>query len=132
MCVASLLILVQLLGFPYGVYRFDIAKAVYDQFSSAHSVQSIQVLLGGVCKVMFESPESKNSLLAHPTCVINGFECQVLNHAQRSIQVQVNHFPAEDDVAPMLAIMRSYGEVVDYRFQVWPGIPSVNTGTWPF
>ena len=111
------------LGFPAGMDRYQIAKVIYDEFSSAHSVLSIQVLPAGVCKVMFESPESKKSLVANPE------SCQVLNHIERSIQVQVHHFPAEDDPAPLVAAMRAYGEIVNFRFQTWPGLPHVNTGT---
>ena len=116
-------------AFPAGSSRDDVAQAVYDQFSSAHSIQSIQVLPGGICKVMFESPDSKKSIVAQATCVIGGVECEVLNHALRSSLVQVHYFPAEEDVALLSAELRFYGEIVNVRSQHWVGLPHVTTGT---
>ena len=76
--------------FPAGTSRVDTAQAVYHRFSPVHSLQSIQVLPGGICKVMFESPDSKQSIVAQPMCVIGGREpsfevCSVLNPSPGSL-----------------------------------------------
>lgn len=92
-------------------------------------MQSIQVLPGGICKVMFESPDCKKSFVAQPTCVIGGVKCQVWNHVQHSSLVQVHYFLAEEDVELLSTELRSYGEIVNVRSQHWVGLPHVTTGT---
>ena len=116
-------------SFPSEFTRDDIASAFYNEFSGRYSVVSIQIVPGGVVKVLFGSPETKKALCSQPVCSIGSVECEVLNFMQRSTQVQVHHYPSEADDDDLCELLRGYGEIVGIRLQHWVGLQHIATGT---
>ena len=116
-------------SFPSEFTRDDIASAFYNEFSGRYSVVSIQIVPGGVVKVLFDSPETKKALCSQPVCSIGSVECEVLNFMQRSTQVQVHHYPSEADDDDLCELLRGYGEIVGIRLQHWVGLQHIATGT---
>lgn len=97
--------------------REDIAQTFYDLFHDKHVISAIQIVLGGVCKVTFESAGVKHDLCSRDICNVGGVDCRVLNHAKRTTQVQVHHYPFENDLDPLFKVLSPFGEVKRTRFQ---------------
>ena len=109
--------------------REEIAQTFFDRFNDEHVISAIQIVPGGVCKVTFESAGVKQDLCSRDICNVGGVECRVLNHAKRVTQVQVHHYPFENDVDPLFRVLSPFGEVKRTRFQHWTNIPEIPTGT---
>ena len=97
--------------------REDIAQTFYDLFHDKHVISAIQIVLGGVCKVTFESAGVKHDLCSRDICNVGSVDCRVLNHAKRTTQVQVHHYPFENDLDPVFKVLSPFGEVKRTRFQ---------------
>ena len=116
-------------SFPPEFDRNAIAAAFYNEFSSRYTVLSIQIVPGGVVKVLFDSPETKKALCSQSVCSIGSVECAVLNFMQRSTLVQVHHYPSEADDDDLRELLQGYGEIVGIRPQHWVGLQHITTGT---
>ena len=115
-------------NFPARFTREDIAKALFESFSEDHSVKAIQLAPGKTVRVTFEHPESLTLFARSQNVHVEGVACPVLNHVKPYTQVQIHYYPCESSWESLLASLRQFGEVGEYRFQRWVGIDT-STGT---
>ncbi|PFX12148.1 Transposon TX1 uncharacterized 149 kDa protein [Stylophora pistillata] len=122
--------------FPEGTSRATLVGYIDDYFKveSQSSVVAIQECLGGVARVTFAvgGNAAKAFFEEQGSVVLGGVECEIVQPPPPPPMVStvvVSWFPFEGSNAAVTNALSGYGEVKDVRLQVWPGRPSLSTGS---
>ena len=122
--------------FPEGTSRATVIGYSDDYFKveSQSSVVAIQECPGGVARVTFAvgGDAAKAFFEEQASMVLGGVECEIVQPPPPPPMVStivVSWFPFEGSNAAVTNALSGYGEVKDVRLQVWPGRPSVSTGS---
>ena len=91
-------------------------------------MKSVQFMPGKRLHVVFDGPDAKNAAEQFMQATIHGVTCRVVESGPQVQLVNVNHYPYEEDNAPLLAVLGWYGEVRDIRYQRYSSSATLSIG----
>ena len=115
-------------GFSSDLPRYDV-KLVYKRFEGSSSVQSIQFVPGKNVQITFKDSKTKESIEKHEYITINDVRCAVVGGGPKVLNVLIHHYPFEEDNHRLWLALSSFGEVRDIRYEHYPDLCSISTGT---
>ena len=92
-------------------------------------VLSVQFVPVKQVQVTFEDSKMKDNVEKFETIDLNGVKCPIVGGGPIAQNILIYHFPYEEDDARLKTFLSPFGKVLSIRYQHYPGMPDVSTGT---
>ena len=92
-------------------------------------VLSVQFVPVKRVQVTFEDSKMKDNVEKFETIDLNGVKCPIVRGGPTAQNILIYHFPYEQGDARLKTFLSPSGKVLSIRYQHYPGMPDVSTGT---
>ena len=110
------------------VSRGELVEVIKAKFSPA-IVLSIRFVPVKRVQVTFEDSKMKDHVEKFETIDFNGVKCPIVSGGPSAQNILIYHFPYEEDDSRLKTFLSPFGKILNIRYQHFPGMPEVSTGT---
>ena len=110
------------------VSRGELAEAIKAKFNPA-VVRSVQFVPVKRVQVTFEDSKMKEHVEWFEVIDLNGVKCPIVSGGPSAQNILIYHFPYEEENARLQAFLSPFGKILSIKYQHYPDMPDVSTGT---